>query len=153
MRTKKTSRISLVLRELVREKKWESRLSLHAIFDFWEQAVGRDIAEHAWPMHIRGFVLWVGVTDSVWMQHLHLQKNILLETLNAQLTGEKLTNIRFDLAVPAPQAAGYSRLPPSFAPLDNKTCQDIKKATAAVQDQAIRDSLERLLQTFAGKKK
>jgi len=153
MRIKKTSSISLVLKELVREKKWESRLRLHAIFDFWEQAVGRDIADHAWPMHIRGFVLWVGVTDSVWMQHLHLQKNILLETLNARLAAEKLTNIRFDLASPAPHAADCSRLPPSFAPPDNKTCLDIKKATAAIKDPAIRDSLERLLQTFAAPKK
>jgi hypothetical protein len=97
--------IGSLLSGVFKEKKWRSRLELHRVFEFWTETVGPDIAAAARPSLIRGKVLWVKVSDSVWMQQLHLQKMILLEKLNRNLAGEKLTDIHFQLnsslAIPA----------------------------------------------------
>jgi hypothetical protein len=78
-------------------KKWRSRLELHAVFKFWDGTVGEEIAAIAQPSLIRGSVLWVKVADSVWMQQLHMQKMLLLEKINQQLPGAKLSDIHLQL--------------------------------------------------------
>jgi len=90
-----------ILNSLLVRKKWRKRIDLHQVFLFWEEAVGEDIAAHAAPGVIRGTVLWIGVSDSVWMQQLHLQKMLLLENLNSRLKEDKLSDLRFQLNVHA----------------------------------------------------
>jgi hypothetical protein len=41
----------------------------------------------------------VSVSDSVWMQQLHLLKDMLLEKLNKRIKKEKLVDLRFQLDV------------------------------------------------------
>lgn len=88
-----------ILRSLFAGKKWQKRIELHQVFLFWQEAVGEGIAAHAEPEVIRGAVLWIKVSDSVWMQQLHLQKMLLLEKLNSRLHGDKLSDLRFHLDV------------------------------------------------------
>lgn len=90
-----------ILRSLLAGKKWQRRIDLHQVFLFWEEAVGRDIAAHAEPEVIRGTVLWIKVSDSVWMQQLHLLKVTLLEMLNRRLKEDQLSDLRFRLDVHA----------------------------------------------------
>ena len=97
-RKKKLETISSVLNGLFSKRNWQKRVGLHQVFRFWDEAVGGDIADHARPAVIRGDVLWVEVSDSVWMQQLHLQKIDLLELLNRRLDDEKLADLRFQLA-------------------------------------------------------
>lgn len=84
-----------VLSGLIRDRNMEERLDLHQVFLFWEKAVGRDIAVHAKPDVIHGTVLWLVVADSMWMHHLHLQKPLILERINARLQGVSISDLRF----------------------------------------------------------
>lgn len=94
----KIIRIDSLFAELFKKKQWDKRLALHAVFRNWPQVVGQEIAERAEPLVIRGTVLWVAVSDSVWMQQLYLQKQALLEHINANVRGaEKISDIRFQI--------------------------------------------------------
>ena len=95
--SKKLNHISNLLDEVFRSKGWSKRLGLYAVFQFWDEVVGEDVAKRAQPHIIRGTVLWVKASDPIWMQQLHLQKSILLEKINQRLRGEELSDIRFQL--------------------------------------------------------
>jgi hypothetical protein len=118
--------ISNVLAGLFAERHWEERLGLHQLFQFWDEVVGKDIARQARPAVIRGSVLWVEVTDSIWMQQLHLQKIMLLATLNSRLPGDGLADIRFRIgrglgAMAAKPAPAVKREAKRFDP-DKQRC-------------------------------
>jgi predicted nucleic acid-binding Zn ribbon protein len=85
------------LRNLFREKNWQQQLDRHQIFLVWQDVVGKEIAAHAVPDLIRGKVLWLKVSDSIWMQQLHLEKRNLLAAINERLEKEELQDIRFRL--------------------------------------------------------
>jgi predicted nucleic acid-binding Zn ribbon protein len=91
------SLLGTLLKELFQRRKWQQRLDQHQLFPAWEDIVGAELAVHARPHCIRGKVLWLEVTDSVWMQQLHLQKMTLLALVNERLEGEELQDIRFRL--------------------------------------------------------
>ena len=57
------------------------------IADRWEEAVGREIADHSRPVAIRGEVLEVSVDTSVWCQQLQLQTPEILAALR-RVVGE-----------------------------------------------------------------
>lgn len=71
--------------DLIARKSWQARLQLHQVFIFWDDVVGPDIARRAQPQVIKGTVLWVGVSDSAWMQQLQFETQYLMETINARL--------------------------------------------------------------------
>lgn len=93
--------IAALIGELVQKRRWEKVLHRHQLFECWEVLVGLDLSLQAWPVVLRGTVLWVGVHDSVWMQQLTLQKQQLLEIINQQLGEDGITDIRFKLEAPA----------------------------------------------------
>jgi len=144
--SEKLTRIDKLLAELFRKKNWQRRLGLHAIFQTWPQVVGEEIARRAAPHVIRGDVLWVAVSDSVWMQQLHLQKQQLLEHINASLAGpEKISDIRFQIDAglederPLPDSAkAASRRP---LPLDQEKVSAFEGMIASVGDAETRGRL------------
>ena len=93
----KPTPIRKLLESLISAKGWEGRVELHKVFEFWDDLVGPDIARQAQPHVIRKTVLWVRVSDSVWMQQLHLLKVMILDKLNSRLKKSKLTDLRFQL--------------------------------------------------------
>ena len=94
----KIIRMDSLLAELFKKRQWDKRLALHAVFLDWPKVVGPEIAERTEPLVIRGAVLWIAVSDSVWMQQLHLQKQTLLGHINANVRGpEKISDIRFQI--------------------------------------------------------
>lgn len=97
-RKKKIVKIDTLMGELFANRNWQQHLDRNRIFEFWSEAVGIDIAAHAQPKLIRGKVLWVNVTDSIWMQQLHLMKEHLRQVLNDRLAGDvEVSDIRFNL--------------------------------------------------------
>lgn len=97
-RKKKIVKIDTLLGELFANRDWQQHLDRNRIFEFWSEAVGVDIAAHAQPKLIRGKVLWVNVTDSIWMQQLHLMKEHLRQVINDRLAGDvEVIDIRFNL--------------------------------------------------------
>ena len=95
----KPQAINKLLNSLIAKKGWKGRVEIHKVFTFWDTVVGPDIAKKAQPNVLRKNVLWVSVADSVWMQQLHLLKEMLLKKLNKRIRKERLSDIRFQLDV------------------------------------------------------
>ncbi len=129
---------------LFQRKNWQERLRMHALFSFWDEAVGEEIALRAQPDLIRGTVLWLRVSDSVWMQHLHLAKNLLLEKINARLDGAMISDIRFriDPALGKPAPTPAPEPPPR--PVDPERLKKAEAIFAALPDHELRQTLRRL---------
>lgn len=136
--------INRLLSAVFQSKKWHSKLELHRVFAFWDATVGREIAAVAQPSLIRGQILWVKVADSVWMQQLHLQKMLLLEKINEQLHGEKISDIRFQLnsSLTPPPAPEVKKAKPVL--LDKKEEQKFDKLISSLDNEDLKASLKSL---------
>lgn len=141
----KITRIDSLFAELFKKRQWDKRLGLHAVFRNWPEVVGQEIAERTAPQVIRGTVLWIAVSDSVWMQQLHLQKQALLEHVNAHvLGGEKISDIRFqvDAALGEEKRAAESPQPvASPQPVDPEMQKGFEGLLTAIDDAELRTRL------------
>lgn len=146
----KIESVSSLLADIFRKRNWKSRIKMHAVFDFWNEAVGSEIAEKARPQLIRGKVLWVNVSDSVWMQQLHFQKMMLLEQINERLGKERIEDIRFNLDTRFNEFSEEKkqRGTSSVWPLDPERAKEFEKMIAAVDDEGLKKSLKRLWTKF-----
>lgn len=64
----------------------------------WKAVVGPETALHAWPHHVdSNGVLFIMVSDSIWMQQLSFQRHVLINKLNSRLQTGKLCEIRMFL--------------------------------------------------------
>jgi len=138
-------KISRLLSAVFENKKWHSKLELHRVFGFWDRTVGKEIAAVAQPSLIRGRdVLWVKVKDSIWMQQLHLQKMLLLEKINKQLSGEKFSDIHFQLdsSLSTPPETETEKPKPIF--LDKKQEQKFDQIISSLGNDDLKASLKSL---------
>ena len=69
---------------------------LHLI-QSWEKVVGPPIADNAKPFAVKGSLLLVHVSSSVWMHQLRFLKADLLEKLNQDLGGKRIEDIKFKI--------------------------------------------------------
>jgi hypothetical protein len=145
---KKTIKIDNLLKDLFRKKQWEVKLELYSVFETWPQLVGDVIAARTCPHLIRGTVLWVNVSDSVWMQQLHLQKMELLDKINCSLPGkEKISDIRFQLNTSAGQqkvAGNHNEKKVELRPVDPDELKSFQRLVSSIGDDEIKGRLLRL---------
>jgi len=137
-----------LLESIFAERKWRRQIALHQVFLFWDQVVGDEIAARTMPWVIRKAVLWVKVADHVWMHHLHLQKPLLLDKLNARLRDVALTDIRFTLdhtIEPPPPRRSRPRLTPLAPP--PPLPDDLAACLGTVADPELRDTITLAWQT------
>ena len=141
----KIIRMDSLLAELFKKRQWDKRLALHAVFRNWLQVVGQEIAERTEPQVIRGTVLWIAVSDSVWMQQLHLQKQALLEHINANVHGlEKISDIRFQIDATLGEEKMVAILPKQDAapqPIDPEAQRGFERLIGAIGDAELRTRL------------
>lgn len=155
---KKIVRIDALLGEMFETRNWRQNLARNRIFEFWNEAVGNDIAAHAQPKLLRGKVLWVDVTDSIWMQQLYFQKEHLREVLNDRIPGEEeIDDIRFNLvanlkpARPAPKIDLEISAPARPAP-DPAKLAEFEKLVSTIGDEGVRNSFRTLWLAGQGRK-
>ncbi|MBU4229199.1 MAG: DUF721 domain-containing protein [Proteobacteria bacterium] len=141
----KITRIDSLFVELFKKKQWDKRLALHAVFRNWPQVVGQEIAERTEPQVIRGTVLWIAVSDSVWMQQLHLQKQTLLEHVNANVRGsEKISDIRFQIDAALGEEKMVADIPQPAAspkPIDPEEQKGFEGLLGSIGDAELRTRL------------
>lgn len=153
---------------IAKNRNWRQRLRLHQVFLFWEEVVGKDIACYAQPYVIRGEVLWVNVTDSIWMQQLHFQKCTLLAALNRRLAatreggangevdgGEEgevgLADLRFRMEAKLTMPVAPQRLErPRVIPPDRQRVQEFSQMLAAIGDEELKAAMQRCWLKLAG---
>lgn len=142
--------IKTMLADVCRKRKWQQRLDLHAVFQLWDELVGEDIAAQAQPSLVRGQVLWVKVADSVWMQQLHLQKLLLLETINQRLTDTGFTDIRFqfDAATGSRETSPPVTEQETVRPPTQEKVRAFETLISPLQDEEIKRALRNLWVTL-----
>ena len=89
--------LARLLDDMISRKNWSKKIKQHTVFELWPEVVGKDIAQRTCPYVIRGSILWIRVSDSVWMQQLHLQKPLILEKINRRLKGAVISDLRFQV--------------------------------------------------------
>jgi predicted nucleic acid-binding Zn ribbon protein len=63
----------------------------------WQKTVGPPIADNAKPYAIKGSLLLVYVSSSVWMHQLQFLKSELLDNLNRKLGDGRIEDIKFKI--------------------------------------------------------
>jgi predicted nucleic acid-binding Zn ribbon protein len=65
------------------------------IWEVWEEAVGKAIANHTHPVWIKNRCLRVTVSDSIWLQELEYVKETIIAKLNGKLGRDAVEKIDF----------------------------------------------------------
>ena len=152
-----------IVRELALRYGWGGRLSRGMIWDVWEEIVGPQVAIHAWPERFsERDILVVVVTDSVWMQQLCFQKQLVIDGLNTRLpSGAKIKDIRFILGdVAEVRSRWFSHKAPKRGMLKKGKAQIPKRALDAAEDmmeplrdQKLRQAMTDLYLKYSERKK
>ena len=61
----------------------------------WHGSMEEGILENTKPSALRGRILYVNVSSSVWLHELHFEKNRLIEQINQALGRRLVEDIRF----------------------------------------------------------
>jgi predicted nucleic acid-binding Zn ribbon protein len=133
--------IKELLARIITGKKWQHRLQLHGVFSFWDEIVGPDISRQAQPSFIRGRILWVDVTDSIWMQQLHFQKILLLQLINNKLNDLALSDIRFRLNSKLVQKEKQIFSPKAPTRIDEEKLTVFQGQLASLRSDGLRETL------------
>jgi len=138
-------KIGRLLSGVAEDKKWRSKLELHRVFELWQAIVGPEIAAVAQPSLIHGHILWIKVTDSIWMQQLHLQKLLLLEKINKQLHDEKFSDIhlQLDSTLSPPPTPRFEKKTKTVS-LDKKEEHEFDRLISSLKNEDLRKSLKSL---------
>ena len=166
-----TTDLGSLLATVFQKKNWQRRLGLHQVFFFWDKVVGVEIAAHAQPDIIKGDVLWLKVSDSIWMQQLQFEKQNILVRLNKRLdrlavTGPaknnstdkdwRLSDLRFSIGKPLPIKSATDNVTEQAAPVlsvvDEAKLADFNQLLTNIEDPKLQDSMRRLWLTIEGRK-
>lgn len=86
-----------VLSSIIDQCRSENAGGLSQLARIWRKTFGAPIADNAKPYAIKGSLLLVHVSSSVWMHQLQFLKNELLDRLNHALVEGRITDIKFKI--------------------------------------------------------
>jgi hypothetical protein len=111
----------------------------------WEDIVGPHIAAVASPESVRARVLFVTVTDAIWLQQLTFCQVQLLQKIRQTLGEVPITRLHFRLATsPRPPVTGLEGIPePSSLPLTAEEERQLLEGTATIADAELREVVQR----------
>jgi hypothetical protein len=122
------------------------RIALLAqIVQHWEEIVGPPIAAVAYPEGVRARVLFVTVTDAIWLQQLTFCQTQLLQKLRQTLGDVPITRLHFTLATsPRPLVPrGAEATAPLSQPLTAAEERQVVEGTADITDTELREVVQR----------
>ncbi len=148
----KIVKVSTLLQKVIYQKKWQKRIEIHNVFHLWNDIVGGEIASHAQPDVIHGDILWVEVTDSVWMQQLQFMKHELIGRINKQLSPAEIKDIRFRQGYRRFQKKGKLKMPAKVVP-DPEKKKEFDHLVDVLENEDTRKALQKLWLAFASHEK
>ncbi len=96
-RLKESVHISSVLDNILSTYRQKSDSGLSRVWSFWDDAVGKTIAENAQPAAFKEKVLLVHVTSSTWIHELRFLEKGIVDNINS-VSGENLVEeIKFKI--------------------------------------------------------
>jgi hypothetical protein len=92
-------RVSEILEKTIKKMPNSLKIRGQLIIDAWPDVAGELIAAKTEPLFVEMGTLYVRVQDSVWAQHLSLQKISFINKLNRKARTKILKDIRFQVGV------------------------------------------------------
>lgn len=142
--------VQRILQQWLSSRGMDTKFGRYRVWQFWDEAVGVQIAARAKPVRLRGSILEIRVDHPVWMQQLQLLKPRIVSRLN-ELLGEKLID---DLFLRhgrnnTPQAeVELEPLPNRWQsePLSEEECEHIEETVASLPDSELRHHIRHLME-------
>lgn len=127
---------------------------LLAVLDAWRSMVSPRTLSHARPTSIRRGVLYLTVTDPLWMSELTYFVPRFLEALNGALpAGERLKSIRLRVGqledMPGTRRRRASEPPP---PAPSSLTREVRDRLERIDDPELRDQMARIAAKLGGTK-
>lgn len=142
--------IQRVLQRWLTARGMEDKFGRYRVWQFWEAAVGAQIAARAKPVRLRGTVLEVRVDHPVWMQQLQLLKPRILAQLNEQLGDQRIDDLFLRYGRPgAPKTEPEpDPLPQHWQdePLSEEERRHVEETIASLTDRDLRRHMRHLLE-------
>jgi hypothetical protein len=140
-----------VLKGVAHDLKFEDKMEQVMLYRLWNETVGEQIARNASPVLVRGDVLHVNVSSSVWVQQLQFLREAMLEKINANLTGRKIKDIRFKIG-PLPAALPqYDDTP--LPELDDNEKLATQAESAHISDPELREAFQDFMAAYIKSRK
>jgi predicted nucleic acid-binding Zn ribbon protein len=96
-KSKKSAHIGSILNDVLKTLRPEADGGLVQVWQLWDDAVGRAIAENARPAAFKGKLLLVHVASSPWIHQLQFLKKEIIEKLNVALGQDLIEDIKFKI--------------------------------------------------------
>jgi hypothetical protein len=145
------SALNEIVSAIFHDSPTHGRKDLFMIHTLWHKAVGGKIAENTLPQTIRKNILFVTVSNSVWMQELQFLKDQIRERINKDLPTLTIDDIRFKIGPVKETHRTSSKAP--LLPLDPEEKQYVKKHGAAIKDPDLRSAFEAVMESYLRNKK
>lgn len=71
------------------------RIKEQKIIEDWKEIVGHDVAQNTEPSRLRGGVLYVKVSNPIWMQQLQFLKEVIIKKINQEIKEVVVDDLRF----------------------------------------------------------
>jgi hypothetical protein len=132
------------LEERLRQAGLEHLVLLAHLTRAWPTIVGAQLARVSHPQRLRGPVLFVTVTESIWMQQFAFFQSQLLHNIHRELGDVPIVKVYFTLTMtpPEPVAPAPEKVR-EFCPLTPAEEQQVYEGTARIADPELRDILRR----------
>ena len=82
MRTSNTQKLGEVIEEYLRALKLKARVKEFEVIRYWEECLGKAVAEKTTRIYIKDRVLFVQVQSAVLKHELMMQQELIIKTLN-----------------------------------------------------------------------
>ncbi len=94
---KEFTQIGNVISNVLQSYRCEADESLAQIWNLWDRAVGKNIAQNARPEAFKGKLLLVNVTNSAWAHELQFLKSDIIVKVNEVLGKVLVEEIKFKI--------------------------------------------------------
>ena len=137
-----------VLAQALRQRGFGHLVLLARVVQYWHTIAGPQLAAVTQPESIRARVLFVTVSDAIWLQQVTFYQAQLLENMQRVLGDVPITKLHFRLAMSLPRQPVCSSpeevLEP--APLTTIEEQQVQEGTAGIADPDLREAVRRAWQ-------
>jgi len=145
-RTKKPLILGNILKSYCNREGLNRRMTEQRLLDVWEEAVGEGVAQRTEPIRIKNRVLFLKVTNSVWMQQLQFMKELIIKKLHEKTGVDFLQDIRFFIGEVRhlDKEEKKESLEEDFSPLSKSDQEKIIKEVSGIQDPEMQNILSGL---------
>ena len=137
-----------VLAQALRQRGLSHLVLLGQIIRHWHAIAGPQLAAVTQPESIRARVLFITVSDAIWLQQITFYQAQLLENIRGVLGNVAITRLHFTLAMSSARRPVFSSPEegPEPLPLTAVEEQQMQEGTASIADPDLREAVRRAWQ-------